>query len=101
MAVEYQNIDLKNATNLARDQQQLANLQAQLATANAKNVGHILQQIQNQTNRMLQDTNNAYKTSTRTKEVDFHAADNYKVRLAEPANAFDEKGNIKKYTPPS
>lgn len=98
VAVEYQNVDLKNVGKLTQDQQHLVNLQAQLATANARNVGRILQQINTQTARMLQDQNNAYKVSIATKDVEFHAADNLKIRLAEPASIYDDKGNIKKYT---
>jgi hypothetical protein len=119
VAVEYQHYVLKNPnqipkntnpqmTRLLKDQQKIAQLQTKVANARtAKQQAQAIQQLQNATNKFqidlaaaqLNPGQNPFNVVTDTKEITFHAADNMKVRFASPPNVYDEKGNIKKYTP--
>jgi hypothetical protein len=122
VAVEYQHLEVKDAkalanlmnsnnklaTKLQQEQNKLTNLQNQLAKAKkAGDIQRLTNQITQQSNLMQQQIvqaqlspqNNPFKLVTSTMDVEFHVMDDYKVRLTEPGSAFDEKGNIKKYTP--
>jgi hypothetical protein len=119
VAVEYQHYVLKNPNQLPknanpqmqrllRDQQKIAQLQKKIAGARtAKQQAQAIQQLQQATNQFQLDLAAAqlnpgqspFNVVTDTKDVTFHAAENMKVRFANPPTVFDEKGNIKKYTP--
>ncbi len=122
VAVEYVSLDLKDpkalanlansnnklANQLQKEQSKITNLQQQLAKAHsASSIQKLTQQITQQANLMQQQVaqaqlspqNNPFKLVISTKDVEFHAMDQFKVRLDQPASAFDDKGNIKKYTP--
>jgi len=124
VGVEYQHLELKNPkalaqfqkanpqlTNAIRDQQKIAQTQAHLATARTpQQAAHYLQQLQHemasiQTHQLQALTrasgtqNSPYTLKTETKDITFHAAEDVKVRFTNPPSAFDEKGNVKKYTP--
>jgi hypothetical protein len=122
VSVMYQHLELKNPNalaqfqkanpqlkNLIRDQQRVAQLQSQLAnTKNPKQAAKLLQQLQNEMN-LLQahqvqaavsqaNAPSPYVLKTDYKDITFHAAEDVKVRFDKPPAAFDEKGNVKKYT---
>jgi len=124
LGVEYQHAELKNPkaavkpttnpalTNLMRDQVRIAQLQQQIATARtpqqaAQHMNQLQQAMQqfqlHQTQAMLNPggknaQQNPYVIKTETKDVQFWAAEEVKVRFKDPPAVFDEKGNIKKYT---
>jgi hypothetical protein len=119
--VEYQHLDLKDpkalanlansnsklANQLQKEQNTINNLQNQLAKAKkSSDITRITNQITQQSNQMQQQVlqaqlspnSNPFKMVTSTQDVEFHAQDSFKVRIPEPPQAFDDKGNIKKYT---
>lgn len=116
VTVEYQHLELKNPSqlpkntpglkNLNRDVQHVARLQQQLARAKkpGDQVKH-LQELQNavallqvQAAKMDLNVQQLFKVVTEKKDVDFRAAEDVKVRTVNPPVAYDEKGNVKKYT---
>jgi len=124
VGVEYQHLELKNPNalahfqkanphlnNLVRDQQHIAQTQAQLANARTpqqsaqylQKLQQEMAQLQNhQVQALLKPQGNQqspYVMKTETKDITFHAAEDLKVRFTSPPSAFDEKGNAKKYTP--
>jgi hypothetical protein len=119
--VEYHHLDLKDpkalsnlansnsklANQLQKEQNKLNSLQTQLAKAKkASDITRITNQITQQSNLMQQQVlqaqlspnSNPFKLVTSTQDVEFHAQDSFKVRIPEPPQVFDDKGNIKKYT---
>lgn len=118
VAVDYQYLVLKNPNqlpkntnpamqSLVKDQNRINQLQTQIAnTTNAKKQGQLVQQLQNAMNSyqlhltqaQLTPAQSPYMVKTDTKDVMFHAAEDMKVRFASPPQAFDDKGNVKKYT---
>src|SRR5262249_6507856 len=95
-----------NNTNnhLIREQEHLANLQAQMLRArSAQQQLHLLQEYQNAqlqlANSLARSSQNSpFNVKKEKKDVTFHAADTVKVRNANLPQIFDEKGNPKKYT---
>jgi hypothetical protein len=94
----------------AVSQAQQRMLQAQLVYARARNVRQA-QQAQQQVNsarqQLLRAVQSVYsgagggsgvKVTTTTKDVEFQAMDDVKVRTMLPPEPFDSKGNIKKFT---
>jgi len=124
LGVEYQHAELKNPkqaikpttnpalTNLMRDQTRIAQLQQQIATARTpqqamqhmNQLQQAMQQFQlHQAQAALNPggkgaQQNPYVIKTETKDIQFWSAEDVKVRFKDPPSAFDEKGNIKKYT---
>jgi hypothetical protein len=118
LEVHYDHVELKDPNALARvenqqmqqaakQQQELAKLQSQLATA--RNPGEYLRRMQQMTNEInklqaqaiqqgFKAQNNPFKNVTEKKDVDFHTADGVKVRALTLPVRFDDKGEIKKYT---
>jgi hypothetical protein len=121
VSVDYQHLELKNPNALAqfqkanpqlnnviRDQQRIAQTQAKLANARTpQQQAQLLQQLQNEMNQLqthqvqalLKPQQSPYVMKTETKDITFHAAEDVKVRFTSPPQAFDDKGNLKKYTP--
>jgi len=97
-------------TSLVKEQQHIAQLQMDLQRARTPyDLAHKQQQLVQavaQFERTLaqaqQKTNtlpaNAFKTVTDSKDIEFHAAAEVKVRTLNLPETFDEKGNVKKYT---
>jgi len=85
--------------SLAHAQQQIAQAQARLASARSPqqqaSAMRSLQSAQMQLQRAMQGGANTVKDYL---DVTLHAAPNMIVRTANPPQAFDEKGNPKKYT---
>jgi len=129
LSVEYQHVELKNpaqpakGTNantayarhlqqLTRDQQHIAQLQQQMATARTQQqaASHMrsLQQAMQQYQMHLAQAQQTpgvgaavgqnFVTKTDYKDVTFHLGEDVKVRIGKTPDTFDEKGNIKKYT---
>ncbi len=118
VSIQYQYLQLKNPNqiprstnpqmnNIIRDQVKITQLQNQIAsTNNAKKQAQYLAQLQtamiklqnDMTLAQLTPQQNPYNVMTGTKDITFHTADEVKVRFSSPPAAFDEKGNVKKYT---
>jgi hypothetical protein len=118
LEVQYDHVELKDPNALARvenqqmqqaakQQQELAKLQGQLATA--RNPGEYLRRMQQMTNEInklqaqaiqqgFKPQNSPFKMVVEKKDVDFHTADGVKVRALTLPIKFDDKGDIKKYT---
>jgi hypothetical protein len=116
LTVEYQHLELKNANqlpkntpglkNLTRDVQHVTKLEQQVAKAKKPQdqIKH-LQELQNAVAKLQLDAakqelnlQQLFKVVTSKKDVDFRAAEGVKVRTLNPPVAYDEKGNVKKYT---
>jgi hypothetical protein len=96
------NPKFKGAPNVQRQYNHVLQLQAQLNNPKNRNRAHTMQQMQQalvqlQT-QLVQAQMNAVKVTNVTANVDFQVAEDVKVRTAQPPVAFDDKGNIKKYT---
>jgi hypothetical protein len=116
LTVEYQHLELKNAnqlpksnkalTNLTKDVQKVSRLQQQVANAKKpqdqvkrlQELQHAVAQLQLQATRANLDLQQLFKVVTNKKDIDFHAAEDVKVRTLNPPVTFDDKGNVKKYT---
>jgi len=111
--VDYQHPDPKsapknynNSNNIAHQQQQLAQAQAHMAQARTpqqqQQAGHRVQQaMQNLQRSMAQAQMKAgagVKMINDHVDIEFHASPEMIVRNMNPPQAFDEKGNPKKYT---
>jgi hypothetical protein len=122
------NLQTAQGQNILRQYQQLLNLQQQRGQSNApqqallntmqmQQLGTQLQmsqqramqpmtrvqqqQAQRELRLVQQDIKaiqNLFQVVPMKRDVDFQAADNVKVRLKNPPEQFDDKGNIKKYT---
>jgi hypothetical protein len=107
LAVSYPEIvpnpNYKPDRNIQREINRINQLHAQAARSrNARQVQNDINQI-NQLSMQLQRQiaqaqANAIKIVQRTANVDFQAEENVKVRIMVLPEAFDDKGNIKKYT---
>jgi hypothetical protein len=116
LTVEYQHLELKNANqlpksnaalrNLTKDAQKVSRLQQQVANAKKPQdqvkrlteLQNAVAQLQLQAARANIDIQQLFKVVTNKKNIDFHAAEDVKVRtLIEPVT-FDEKGNVKRYS---
>jgi hypothetical protein len=107
LAVSYPEIvpnpNYKPDRNIQREINRINQLQAQAARSrNPRQVQSDINQI-NQLSvqlqrRIAQAQANAIKIVQRTANVDFQAEENVKVRIMALPEAFDDKGNIKKYT---
>jgi hypothetical protein len=69
-------------------------IQAQIDLRNARDYNGVY----NARRAIVQHTNNLYTIKNITKEVPVDAADDCKVRSAQPKAAFDDMGNVKKLT---
>jgi hypothetical protein len=121
LEVQYQRLELKdpnalgraeNSENrevqqLVRVQRDIERIQADLARSrNPRDYAHHLRDLENAMARFqtqaaqqgLRPQDNPYKAVADKKDVDFHTADNVKVRTADLPVKFDDKGDIKKYT---
>jgi len=67
---------------------------AQMSMLQAQN----LQQLSQAQQKMMQAEATLYTVATTTKDVEWQAADDVKVRMANPPPQFDDKGRIKRYT---
>jgi hypothetical protein len=97
------NQDFRGAAGLRWQYNHILQLQQQLAQRRTRNPAGTLAQLQRAVAQFqLQLTRaqlNAVRVVHVTQNVDFQAAEEVKVRTLQPAAAFDDKGNIKKYTP--
>jgi hypothetical protein len=107
LQVQYQQVQVNPN---ARTSPQLRNIQNELAQiqrlevqmARSRNPQNELNRINQLVIRIQQQqaqaTRNLYKVVTTTKSVDFHAADDVKVRYTQLPPLYDDKGNSRKYT---
>lgn len=108
--ITYQQIQLKDpkairrnnpqVQHLQRMQQQLVRLEQQMRRsrnplAQLQRIQQLAAQIQQQQARYELSL---YKVANVSKDIQFQAAEDMKVRLKKPPADFDDKGNIKKYT---
>jgi hypothetical protein len=78
----------------------LANLQAQLASAATNsNLVDRARQVQNIRSQIADQQRNAISVKDQNINMHFQAADEFVVRLRQPAAKFDDKGNPQTYTP--
>jgi hypothetical protein len=70
-------------------------MQAKIQLAQARTPSAQLSALRN----LAQQQRNLYTVKTSTREVAVEAGEKFEVRLAQPKAAFDDQGNIKKYTP--
>jgi hypothetical protein len=108
--VTYQKVQLRPGQNPGRANQNLqrqynhiVQLQNQLARPGRHhNPVATMHQLQNAVAQLqiqaARTQANMYQTVTTTQKVDFQVEENVKVRTAELPQAFDDKGEIKKYT---
>jgi hypothetical protein len=109
--VTYQKLQLKPGQNLSRANQNLQRqynhimqLQNQLMRPSRRhNPMSTMQQLQNAMARfqvqLAQTQANMFQVVNATQKVDFQLEENVKVRIKDLPEQFDEKGNIKRYTP--
>ena len=81
----------------ANQQRQMMQYQQQLMQA--RNWQQRQQIYAQMVNSMRQGQQNPFTVQRMSRDIDFQAADDMKVRAMFPPPAFDEKGNFKKYTP--
>jgi hypothetical protein len=117
LEIEYKHLELNpkaqqgnnnQARQLMQAQQQIARAKQQLARARTpqeqaramQQLQRTMQQIQvNQLRQQAGAGNGALKVVTETKDIEFHAAGDLVVRLANPPVTFDEKGNLQPLSP--
>jgi hypothetical protein len=85
----------QGALQAMQRQQQLLQYQREVMAARSPQQR---QQALIQLYRALAQGQNAVHVQQMNKDLDFQAADDMKVRIMYPPPAFDEKGNLKKYT---
>jgi hypothetical protein len=96
--------DSREYQNLLRKQQQILQLQQKMASSrNPINEMNRIQQLMAQmqvdvVRQQLRPQQNPYKTVTSTRDVEFQVMEEVKVRTQVLPAAFDDKGNVKKYT---
>jgi hypothetical protein len=118
LEVQYERVELKDPNALARtenkevqqsvrEEREIARIQSDMARSrNPRDYVRHLQDLQNAMARFqaqaaqqgLRPQDSPFKAVADKKDVDFHAADDVKVRTADLPVKFDEKGDIKKYT---
>jgi hypothetical protein len=107
MQIQYQQVQVnpraRNCPQLRNIQNELAQIQrleVQMARSRhpqteLNRINQLVRRIQQQ---QTQATRNLYGVVTATKNVDFHAADDMKIRYTQLPSVYDDKGNIRKYT---
>ncbi len=115
MKVEFDHVQLKpgaannqnrDVQRLVRDQERIEKTQVEIARArNMGEYNRLVQQLageverlQAQTLRLQLQGNTDYTIKKEFKDIDFHTADDVKVRIMTPPVQFDDKGNVKEYT---
>jgi hypothetical protein len=97
------NYNFSTELQLQRQYLHILNLQMQLNNPGNRNPVNTLYHLQLDVAHFQQQLVHAQLNSVRvvhrTQEVDFQAAENMKVRTRSPGQGYDDKGNIKKYTP--
>lgn len=111
---QYQNNQYRQMMNLQRQEariehhrvhnmMQMQQMYMQMQMAQQRTLARLQQQQQQQELRLVQQEiraiQNMYQVVPVTREVDFQGDANVKVRTKVLPDQFDEKGNIKKYTP--
>ena len=115
MKVEFDHVQLKpgaannenrDVQRLVRDQERIEKTQVEIARA--RNMGEYnrlvrqlageVERLQAQTLRLQLQGNSDYTVKKEFKDIDFHTADDVKVRIMTPPVQYDDKGNIKEYT---
>jgi hypothetical protein len=109
--VSYQKVQLKPGQNLGRANQTLQReynrimqlqTQAMMPPSRHHNPMRAMQQLQGAVaqfqNNLARTQANMFQVVNATQKVDFQLDSNVKVRVKDLPEAFDEKGNIKKYT---
>jgi hypothetical protein len=98
--------ETRQGQQILRDQQQIERLQMDIARARNANeyrqrvmqLAEVTQKIQLNGVKQQLKANGDVKIVTDHKEIDFHVADDVKVRVLNAPTKFDDKGNPKEYT---
>jgi hypothetical protein len=105
--IQYQQVQVNpnarnnpQARNIQNELAQIQRLEVQMARsrnpqAELNRINQIVARIQQ---RQAQAVRNLYKVTTATKNVDFHATEDVKVRYAQLPPVYDDKGNLRRYT---
>jgi hypothetical protein len=105
--VRYGRVEVKDAAGLARANGRAAALAGQISQLQAEAARSVnpdayvgrLQALSGQLQRELGARQNLIKVVPERKDVTFHAAPDLVVRFLRPPGEFDEKGDIKTFTP--
>jgi hypothetical protein len=105
VAVAYQQVEpnpnFRGNPNLARSYQNILRIQAQMGHSRnpAQQMAQLQRAVQQFQMQVAQTQMKSIKVVNATQNVDFQAEEKVVVRTKQTPAAFDEKGNIKKYTP--
>jgi hypothetical protein len=105
--VEYGRLEVKDAAGLSRANARLSALagqinQLQTNIARSPNPDALLGRLQDLTAQLQREAGarqNLFRVIPERKDIQFHAAPDLLVRVKRPPGEFDEKGDIRKFTP--